>query len=376
MKLRLQNTAVKYARKEVDAILVTEGEKGRVYIPDCCASTASGLILTCSPTGVMAARIADIKENTGNQDKEIELATDPTPTHQLARLLELLECNDITIIIDDGKAVLETSAPGRTVTHNDDVLSCLTDLFDMFNLTDKIKRVEINPMEVNEVKDAVLEEQLTHASNVVNEVFRDVLVETADIELGVDCTTIRIEDFGDINIKALDGEDVEVHVTFKHPQHYSEINAHQSAVMAEAFKAYIRYILSDDTFAVDGNVDLVLELAEPVSRSRGMKDVGASIRDVTHRADVRFKLPVTPVLYNYTNLQIEVDGARVVVHNSHIRLQDTQYEGDPVIGVVLDFNHPIAGLNDLKSVRSRNPNLPIYILWNSDEGPVLELYNA
>lgn len=141
------------------------------------------------------------------------------------------------------------------------------------------------------------------------------------------------------------------------------------------FIAVFENVFGQTPAAIEPQCFHLAEFETPTVKAACKNEKHSSVRDMTSQPDVRFKLPVTPVLYNCTTLQIEVDAARVVKYHSGIILQDNQYEGEPVIGVIVDFNNPIAGLDNMRAIGNKNPNLPIYILWSSDTGPVLELYN-
>lgn len=380
MKLFIKPTTVQYASSKARVILVatdSEEDKVTVYMPNNCKRVPGakvGVVPTWRPEGVLNTRLSTVVNTAfGGKTTEWKQAEDHTPAQHFDKLMTMLNDNPFKLDYTDEVVTLQptvgTVMPDRSKLNN--VIKTLIGSLGHARIKNvKILGMDDHPEDTGKPDCAA---KLEQAIDIVNGVFSNVALDDAVVTMSDVGGNISLPDFADIIIDASKEEEVCITLSFKHNQHYSAIDVRKSHEITQAVVAVIRHVIGDHGFAKDTAVKLEVTLMKQNDRKTATK--GGSILDVTHRPDVRFKLPVTPVLYNYTNITIEVEGAQVIPQNRNLHLGDVQYEGNPVIGVILDFSHPIAGLHDLRSVRLKNPNIPVYILWNSDEGPVLELYN-
>lgn len=400
MRLQLFKGITTYSGVQTEVLFLSEGGNAdlAVYLPSRIKMVPNkGSVPTWSPEGVMSTRIKEILKAKGMGTRHYHQAENHSPARHLATLLHLLEVNALTIVVDKNTVTVITqrdSEPTDKVLA--DVKESIVELFKSFNVDeltrtlrgfDDIQEVnvlttETDVAEVYTPSEETLE--LEKTCEVINQILRkegDVANRHVTMECG--CICVRIPEFGTIwTTISEDDEDVqEVHINTKSAAVKDRLDALNNEMVTQAIEGVLRHVSKDCDTPWQAIVRPTCTInypdgeVMPETKGNARPHRERSIREMTHQADVRFKLPVTPVLYNYTNIQVAVDGARVVSYTNNVRLQEMQYEGDPVIGVILDFNHPIAGMHDMNAVRSKNPNLPIYILWNSEAGPMLELYS-
>lgn len=395
MQLRITSAKVPYAG--IDTMVVFLSESGNkelaVYLPHRCKTRGKITTPTWSPDGVIKGRIDLTVANTEPTGSTWVQAKNHAPAKYLHSLLTMLRTDALTLNVTNNVATIRVMDVIQDIDKSKllKTVKALFVSFDVDELTrelrgfNSIKTVEVKPMghspENSVLKDDTL--QLEQATSVVNSLLKK-FANFDDCEATVDDKgqlNVSLKGFG--SISTILKEDLDSDEPFQqiqiHTEHKEIVNAISSlnqVSLSEVLNAVIKHAVKKANVEWDASITSHVDVYRIGNAKETPKGTGreASIREMTHRPEVRFKLPVTPVIFNCTTLQIDIENTRVVNYNNHIELRDTQYEGDPVIGIIVDFNNPISGLDNMRAIGNKNPNLPIYILWNSEEGPVLELY--
>lgn len=395
MRLRITSTKIVYSGIDTNVIFLSEsGNKElAVYVPTRSKKRINRVEPTWSPNGVLKDRIDAAVKSISEATTWIQ-AKNHAPAKHLDRLLKLFRTGTLTLSVSNNLVTVhvENTIPDMDKSNLLNIIKALFESFDVNELTrelrgfSSINNVEVKTMDNNPENTVQSDwaQQLDQATSVVNNLLTkftnfDQNKTTVD-EDGQLCVTLK--GFG--SISTILKEDIDSDEPFQQIQVYTDrkevmnslAGLNQSA-LSEALNAVIKHAAKKAKLEWDASITSFVDVYKIGDNKEAPKTTGreASIREMTHRPEVRFKLPVTPVIYNYTNVQVEIENTRVVPYTNGVRLQEMQHEGDPVIGVILDFSHPISGLHDLNSVRTKNPNIAVFILWNSEEGPVLELYN-
>lgn len=395
MQLRITSTKVPYAG--IDTMVVFLSESGNkelaVYLPHRCKANGKDTTPTWSPDGVIKARIDQAVTNAEPAGCTWVQAKNHAPARHLHSLLTMLRSNALTLNVTSNVATIRVMDVIQDIDKSKllKVVKALFVSFDVDELTrelrgfNSIKTVEVKPMGYSPENAAHNDDtiQLDQITAVVNSLIKkftnfDDCVTTVDDKGQLN---VSLKGFG--SISTILKEDLDSDEPFQqiqiHTEHKEIVNAlsplNQTA-LSEVLNAIIKHAVKKANVEWDASITSRVDVYRIGNAKETPKGSGreASIREMTHRPEVRFKLPVTPVIFNCTTLQIDIENTRVVGYNNHIELRDNQYEGDPVIGIIVDFNNPIAGLDNMRAIGNKNPNLPIYVLWNSEEGPVLELY--
>lgn len=395
MQLRITSTKVPYAG--IDTMVIFLSESGNkelaVYLPHRCKTRGKIVTPTWSPDGVVKGRIDSALNEVVPSDCTWVQAKNHAPATHLHKLLTMLHTDAFTLNVANSAATIQVANVTQDIDKSKllNTVKALFVSFDVDELTrelrgfNSIKTVEVKPMDDNPENSMLKDDplQLEQATTVVNALLKK-FANFDECETKVDDKgqlNVTLKDFGSISTilkEDLDSDEpfqqIQVHTV--HKEVVNALSPLNPTALSEVLNAVIKHVVKKANVEWDASVTSYVDVYRIGNAKETPKGTGreASIREMTHRPEVRFKLPVTPVIFNCTTLQIDIENARVVNYNNHIELRDTQYEGDPVIGVIVDFNNPISGLDNMRAIGNKNPNLPIYILWNSEEGPVLELY--
>ncbi len=395
MQLIIGSTKVLYAGIDTMAIFLSESGKKELaaYLPHRCKTVGDVTTPTWSPDGVIKERLDAALTKLRVPDCNWVQAKNHAPAKHLHKLLTMLHTEGLILIVKDNVAVIQIENANQDIDKSK-LLDVIKALFASFNLDEltrelrgfnSIKTVEVRPKGLYPVKSELKDDtlQLEQATTVVNATLKK-FANFDDCETTVDDKgqlNVSLKGFGSISTilkEDLDSDEPfqQIQVHTEHKEIVNALSPLNPGALSEVLNAVIKHAAKKANVEWDACITSHVDVYRIGNAKETPKGTGreASIREMIHRPEVRFKLPVTPVIFNCTTLQIDIENTRVVNYSNHIELRDTQYEGDPVIGVIVDFNNPIAGLDNMRAIGNKNPNLPIYILWNSEEGPVLELY--